>query len=154
MRPGKVIYIRLNPQDCMSIVDIVDKLRIPTANMSFALAAKLAISSMLESFRANGVIPIRDGFEYTQLLSRFTDTKANRAAKLARTTLVEGLGESYQAPALVPEANDRKRRRLRFQELRFRQVNDPANWSDADQAEFKPLVEEFFDELFQGEKQG
>ncbi len=141
MKIGRVARIRVNPKDCMAVVDVLKKLDIVPRGMSFSQGVSVVLSSALESFRQSGLIPIRDGFEFSQLLEVFPpDRPADRARKLEITEIMS----AHKAPALIPETPDRKRRRLRFEELKFKKEHDDLNWTEALQEEFRPLVDEFF----------
>lgn len=141
MRVGRIARIRVNPKDCVAIVDVLQKLEINTPGISFSQGVSIALSSAMEAFRQNGVIPVRDEFDYTKLMQRFPeDRPADRARKLEVTSAIGLRG----APALVGETPDRKRRRLRYEELRFKKKSDSLNWTDEEQQELVPLVEEFF----------
>src|SRR5258708_7077085 len=79
--------------------------------------------------------------ELSPLLEVFPpDRPADRARKLEITEIMS----AHKAPALIPETPDRKRRRLRFEELKFKKEHDDLNWTEALQEEFRPLVDEFF----------
>ena len=49
----------------------------------------------------------------------------------------------FQVDPLI-EDYDTKKRRLRYEELVIKKKGDELNWTDADQQELMPLVEEFF----------
>ena len=78
-----VISLRVNPIDAMSIIDTLEKLEVPTQNLSFAQATKLTLSSLLEAARQSGTIPRRSTGEYQEMIAPFRDdTLAARGAKL------------------------------------------------------------------------
>ena len=144
MKPGRTTYIRVNPKDCMSIIDVLKKIDYTPSGISFGQAVSVALGSMLESLRQAGVIPTRDGFEYLEMMKFFPpDTKASRGRKLAITDVVQQAGEDVNYPPVVPDTPEKARRRLRFGEMRFKKEADPINWSEADQREFQALVDEF-----------
>lgn len=141
MRPGRVAQVRVSPADCMSICDVMNKLGINTPGLSFPQALSLTLSSALEAFRQNNVIPTRDGFEYTELMARFPQDRLSDRARKLEVTKAIGL---RPAPALVPESIDAKRRRTRYEELKFKFQQDPGNVSEEERNELRGLTEEFF----------
>ena len=144
MKAGRVACIRVNPKDCMAILDVLKRIDYLPPGMSFAHGVSVALGSVLESLRQSGVIPTRDGFDYSEMMKFFPpDTKASRGRKLAITDVVQQAGEDVNYPPVVPDTPERARRRLRFGEMRFRKEADPINWSEADQREFQVLVDEF-----------
>lgn len=87
--PGAIIQLRVSPADCMSIVDMLKHMNIPTDNLSFASATKLVLGSALEAFRQQGIIPRREGFEFSILMEPFKGRNYNsRAAKLKITSQI------------------------------------------------------------------
>ena len=144
MTPGLVISIRVNPKDVMAVIDVLDYLGIPKANLSFAQATKLVLASALESFRQQGIVPNRSGFEYSKMIEPFEQQNFNsRGAKLKSAKMLRQPG--VEVRPVVEETPERKKRRVRYEELLFRKRADDVNWTDADQQEFMPLVEEFFE---------
>ena len=140
---GNVVTLRVNPKDSMSIVDLLKYLDVPLHNLSFNQAVKIALSSALASFRAQGILPEHDGFDYTQVMSPFASSlHARRGKKLISAHVLNS--ESFQAAPIIDEDYDRKKRRLRYNELTMKRRADPDNFSEAEQEEFVPLVEEFF----------
>lgn len=123
----------------MSVVDLLAYLGIGTANMSFNTATKIALSAALESFRQQGLIPVRTGFEYAQMMSPWQDHTTEHAAKLVVSQIVAG--EHVDVKPVIPETYERKQRRIRFDELYTKWRADPANFDEHE--ELAPLLEEF-----------
>lgn len=145
MRPGKIASVRVNPKDCMSIVDVLSKLGIPTTNMSFSQATKIVLASALESFRQSKVIPDRDGFEYTEMMLPFAEDDLRTRGKKLQMTHDGSLPTFHAPPVAQPTVDtpERRQRKVRFDELMFRRNADPTNFTDADLVELAPLLEEF-----------
>lgn len=137
MLGGQVVRIRLSPTDCISLVDIADKIGIPKAQyISFAQICKLAISSTLRSLRENGVIPTRSGFEYTEVMSRFVEFADDaRAKKLDTTRLIEELGPKVAPAPLVPKSLAVREAEQRKAELIARRDNG-IEWQEDEVQEF------------------
>ncbi len=137
--PGHIARIRLSPKDCMSVVDTLDHLGIATANLSFATAVKLVMSAALESFRQQGIIKERSGFEYSEVMAPFLHNSTPHTVKLVSSALVTG--EHVQIKPVIPEDPVRAARRRMYDELFFRWKQDPQNFDDMET--LAPLIEEF-----------
>lgn len=143
MKGGKVVRLRINPQDCMGVADTLEKLGVTSERFSFDQAVRVALSSLLESARAHGAIPRRDGFEYTKMMERFVERMPqDRALKLAVTELMDK-STAMQVKPLVPDVA-KERRRIRYEELKTKKLGDDLNWTDAEQAELVSLMDEFY----------
>jgi hypothetical protein len=146
MTPGIVISLRVNPRDCMSVADLVQKLNAYMPGMSFSSAVSIALSSAMESFRVNAILPDRSGFEYEQVMAPFKIKKRD-ARKLAIASTIRMTGELYRVRPLVPQTSEAKvaqeRRKLRYDELKFKYENNKENWCMDDTEEYVPLAKEF-----------
>ena len=85
MRPGKVATIRINPKDCMAVLDVCRSVGIELQGASFASLTSLALSSLLQTMRDHKIIPERDGFEYGEMMAPFTGGNNARKAAIADT---------------------------------------------------------------------
>ena len=142
MKPGRTANIRISPKDCMSCIDVVKKTGINLQGASFTIIVSTALSSMLESFRQNGIIPTRDGFEYAEMMHSYPKQgKADHARALAITSTFNANMPKGQVPAALPN-HALARKRLRFDELAHKSNNDAENMSIQDQAELDELVKE------------
>ena len=144
-KAGRSVYIRVNPKDCQSVVDVLKRVDILPRGMSFSQGVSIALASCLEGLRQAGVIPTRDGYDFNEVMAAFPlDRKADRVRKLDITGVIQGKGD-FEAPPIIVETPERARRRLRYEELRFKLNNDALNFSEENRAELRPLVDEFFD---------
>lgn len=98
MKAGLVTSIRVNPKDCMSIIDVLNAGGVNFDGMSFASMTSLALSSLLETSRKAGLIPTRDGFEYLTMMQPYISKQNGR--KLAITAAMSGLGGAIKAPVV------------------------------------------------------
>lgn len=103
MRPGKVTTIRVNPLDCLSVLDVCKSAGIEIPGGSFAQHVSLALSSLLQTVRDAGIIPTRDGFEYNEMMERFGDK--NTARKTAIADVVHRAGSSIHISGLSKPAS-------------------------------------------------
>lgn len=145
MKPGLVVTLRVNPQDAMSIVDTLFDLGVNTTNLSFNQATKLVLASFLEAHRSTGRIPTRSGFEYTELMRPFTESSySNRGLKLKLASMLASpVDDDSSSPIEAITDPDKRKRRILYDELLLRKQSGDG-WTDTDQAELKPLLEEFF----------
>lgn len=122
----------------MSCIDVVQRIGLSLQGASFSMIVSAALSSALESFRQNNIIPTRDGFEYEDMMKNYPKQgRAHHARALAITKLFTELGPAVQTPAIAPVDT---RKQTRFKELAFRWNTSPENVSEEEQAEMKALV--------------
>lgn len=98
LKAGVVISQRINPTDCMSVVDVLGKTGILMEGMSFSAMCSLALSSLLETMRQQGHIPRRTGFEFTDLVGPYLSGK--NAKRIHTAKAIEAIGSDFSAPAL------------------------------------------------------
>lgn len=75
MKPGTVARIRVNPKDCIGIIDMLKAAGINTEHKSFAACTSLALSAMLDIMRKNQIIPDGDGFDYLEKMQQTKDDR-------------------------------------------------------------------------------
>jgi len=153
MKYGDVVRMRLTPQDAMGCIDILKSAGAYSDDMSLSLIASLALRGLLESSRRMGVIPYRDGFEYSAMVQPLLEKRQN-AKKLAVTEIAERNMYSrlvndvsaVEPVTPVPQDNTyvypvRSRLEVRLNELRGKKVADIENWSVLEEAELQHLEE-------------
>lgn len=141
MKPGRTANIRINPADCMSCIDLVQRSGMNLKGASFSVIVSAALSTALESFRQSGIIPRRDGFEYGQMMQDYPlQPKENRARSFAIGKLMHSVGSEIQFPSVVKASPDLQRKKVRCDELVFKQNNDPSNMTPEEQAELRELI--------------
>lgn len=84
--PSEVVLIRLAPADVMACVDACNKAGIVTNGMSLALMVRVAVSCMCETLRSEGVLPVRDAFEYAHMTDGFKRTNRKKKIQIAKGT--------------------------------------------------------------------
>lgn len=98
MRPGRVARIRVRPLDCLAVVDICEKIGVPT-DATFDMCVSAALHTLIEAIKLNQVIPNRDGFEYSAVMdSRFPQKDARLTPKSWQ------LSQDFALPRHVPES--------------------------------------------------
>lgn len=145
MRPGRVVYIRVNPKDCMSAIDVCTKIGLNIKGMSFAQVVSVAFSSALEGLRQNAIIPSREGYEFSQMMLPYPakPMKGERGRALDITKTFYLAGSEGQVPAAAANpARARSERRL--EELRIKFNGDAINFSESEAEEMARLTQELY----------
>jgi hypothetical protein len=146
MMPGEVVYIRVNPKDCMRVVEVLKltgmmEIQKKFDNMSFPQAVSLALSSLLQAAVESKMIPDHDGFEYSEIMRPFSN-KTRTSRKLAFAKGV-ALNSEAEVPALriqrettkfMPTAEQR-RADSKAKELLFKKNAASDSWTEADEVE-------------------
>lgn len=78
-----VVQFRLNTEDIMGCIDVLNLSDINKDGMSMAMVCRLVLSSFLQGAREKGMIPKREGYEYTDMVAQFS--KASHGKKVALT---------------------------------------------------------------------
>lgn len=169
LRPGNVVTIRINPTDCMSVVDVVKQAGVLTPGMSFASMVSLSLSSVMQTLRDQGIIPERDGFEYLEIVGPYISKQDARKIEISKTLAsagsrikVSGLSqpkheagpthhEEPQAPAEIKPVSTEQRlagRRLTelLQKRDLAEHGTDVIWSSADQKEYDELYKVVYPE--------
>jgi hypothetical protein len=148
MEAGRVVRLRISPKDCMRIVDALAKMGIDVrafgGALSFSHATKKVLESCLVALERDGIIPTRDGFEFSEMMIPFPVGEVSvksRSAQIAFTKLESH--PSYVAPPVVPDTPEHRARRVRYDELMFKRQADELNFSNADLEELVQLMPEF-----------
>lgn len=172
MKGGRVITIRVNPEDIMGCIDLVKKADSNMPGMSTAMIVRLALSGLLESARRAGVVPRRDGFEFEQMIAPFD--RQGHGRKMNITDVVEQheadsrsmdytpvhinkmthaldtpvmSAKRLRSDGMTEEEFDamlmkKGRIMIRVQELRFKSTADPDNFDQTDSRELTSLESE------------
>lgn len=148
IKGGRVVRIRVNPADCMAVVDVLRKVGYYKGGMSFATAVSSALHWLVDAARHAKEIPTRDGFEYGEMMRDFKDQPhLDRAQKLAFT------GEFKLAQLPPKEANSDPRRmdpskrriELKIKELHANRDAAPDSWDEEKQAQLIRLNDELME---------
>ncbi len=99
MRPGKVVNIRLNPRDCLSVLDVAELTGTPTAHASYSMLVSLALAALLETARQQKIIPDRTGYEYSDMMQRF-EGGGNRKRQLQFADTIHQMGSEIHVPSM------------------------------------------------------
>lgn len=174
MKGGNVARIRVNPKDCQSVLDLLDKVQIPRQHMSFAQCVSIALSSLLETARINKTLPEPDPFQYINRMGQYLGNgHKHHQMKMRATSAIGSIGEHFQAPALTTEparpfeqydpsihpvpgepeviTADRMRDARRLSELASKKDmwengNRSVSWSSQDEEEYQQLYKVIYPE--------
>lgn len=133
---------------------MIDVSGLKTEGMSFASMTSLALSSLLETCRKNGLIPTRDGFEFTAMVGPHISNSHKR--KVHVTNAIGNIGSAIHVPpipATVPApvtpvqpqevTTEIRQARSRLTELlRKKDIaedNSDVLWSSSDETEYQQL---------------
>lgn len=105
MRAGLVATVRINPKDCMSVIDVMKKAGVNTNGMSFPAMVSLALSATLNGLRIEGLIPDRDGFEYLDMMQPYMNGRNARKLEITKTIHDAGSRMNISLPAEHREVN-------------------------------------------------
>ena len=97
---GRVCRIRVNPSDCLSILDLIEKVGLNTNNMSYDQCVSLALASLLQTARNSNMLPDPDTFQFLNRMQPFMG-RGNHKKKLEVTKTVNSLGEAFAAPSVT-----------------------------------------------------
>ena len=103
MNAGEVVHIRVSPQDVMTAIDIIDLSQLNTLGMSLASVVKWAMVFAFESLRRNGTVPERTGFEYEQMVRRFSASRASKAAVGQALSMMEAQLQASDRGMKLPD---------------------------------------------------
>lgn len=160
IRGGRVATLRIRPADCMTIADLARLFNIPidSGAVSFAAATSNVLANVCEYFRKQGVVPSRDGFEYTEVMKAFPQdarmTKMGYQYSEALYTQERPVNvqmlHATASPVLqrherpITDLDPEGRRKLtRIRELAFLVKSDPMNRSEDEFMEYDALQKYF-----------
>jgi hypothetical protein len=98
---GLVARIRINPKDCLAILDIIEALDLNPYQHSFSGCVSLAMTSLLALARKQGVIrQEEDGFQFLNRIGPFLDQPSSRVKRERTNALYERAQHGGEAPTL------------------------------------------------------
>lgn len=98
MKAGKVVNIRVNPKDCMAVVDVVQKTGVFVSGMSFSQMVSLALAGVMQTLRDASVIPDREGWEYLEMMQPYLTRQNGRKLEVAK--VISSLGSELSVKGL------------------------------------------------------
>lgn len=123
MKSGHVVSIRVNPRDCQTVLDLLDKVGYDRRSITFAQCVSMALASLLETARKSEILPEPDEFQYLQRMQQYLGHKGQRA-RIA--TALHDRGGSFRAKDLTKPA----------------ELEAPAHVSRADEAAEEPATKQ------------
>ncbi len=70
-RQGMVVSIRVNPEDCINILNVMDAGGLDTNGMTFPQMVSLCLGGLLHKAKMQGIIPEPDMFQYGDRMGLF-----------------------------------------------------------------------------------
>jgi len=143
MKAGNVVSIRVNPTDCMAVVDVIKKTGVYTPGMSFAQMVSLALSGVLQTLRDTQLIPDREGWEYNELVGPYINKQNGR--KLEVTKVINSIGSELKVSGLSKPTQTvgGMSTWAKFQELAAKKEQAELGvgiWTDEDQVAFDKVA--------------
>lgn len=104
MKAGMVTQIRVNPKDCLAILDLMVACGIdPYDGRSFAQCTSLALSSLVGVARKAGIIPLdEDGFQYANRMAPFLNSRNDKRKYRYDEMLYKRASADISAPDMAP----------------------------------------------------
>jgi hypothetical protein len=153
-KPGRTLNIRVNPKDCMATYDVILMQGLNPMEMTFSTAVARCYAMFMEGLRRCGGIPIREGFEFNDLMASFMQP-TTQPVKFTKEILQGLTGDVNQqvsiSPATEQQATDylttgtgiRKtmtnNELFRWRELMTKNQYAPDTMSPEDKAELEEL---------------
>jgi len=105
MKVGMVTQIRVNPKDCLAILDIIVACGInPYDGRSFAQCTSLALSSLIGVARRAKIIPEEeDGFQYANRLDPFINSRNDKRKYSFDKMLYQRASADISAQDMAPQ---------------------------------------------------
>jgi len=136
MKYGEVTRIRLSPENVMGCIDVCKTSGVYVEGMSLAQVVSLALAGLLDGHRAIGMIPTRDGFEYSEMVLPIL-AQGRTARKMQITATVERAALERNTEPREPQLPEnilRKKGRVmsKLLELEQKRDVDPDNFTAED----------------------
>ena len=145
---GDVVRMRINPKDSMRIVDALTRMgiepKVYRGALSFSQATKMVLESCLAALESQGLIPTRDGFEYSEMMAAFPRKEEARQLrhKQIQFTQIQSHPRHTTQP-IVEDDFDKAKRRRRYNELIIKQGAAKESMDEAEWVELGDLIAEF-----------
>jgi hypothetical protein len=102
-KPGKVATIRINPTECLQIIDFLERSGIEPSGRSFSTCVGIVVHALLKDAHQRGFMQDVDGFQYNNKMAQFLPPE-----ELAVSTLQTPVKEVKQEdPQEIEKAQDR-----------------------------------------------
>jgi hypothetical protein len=105
---GLVARIRVNPKDCLGILDVMEAMGLAPTQHSFSGCVAISLSSLIALARKQEVIPQEEnGFQYLNRLSPFLNQQSTRVKRERTNLLYEKAQHGINGtPPLLPRKGD------------------------------------------------
>lgn len=118
MKAGKIVRLRINPADCLRILDTLESAGIAVRDLSFAQCASLALSSLLLTMEKTGKIPPANPFKYIERMAPFEGGKSSQKKRQITEAYYRQAANGVEVPTLAqPPAQVTQQERERLATL-------------------------------------
>lgn len=153
MKIGTVVNIRVSPQNCMAINDAIKLAGLEPHDFTFASAVSRVLDMMMDSLRRDKLIPTRDGFELSDMMSEFIAKKKaalpsvsyrapmqpTQAVNYSQGAVNYSPGATSSTTPVITTAEQRLAN-LRFKELMVKKEHAPGSWTAEDALELETVM--------------
>jgi len=102
MKGGMIVQIRVNPKDCLGILDCIEAAEIDPAGKSFASLTSLVLSSLIQLARESKIIKgEEDGFQYANRMAPYGAGKSTSSRKKFTQVLLRNAQLGISPPKLA-----------------------------------------------------
>jgi len=105
MKAGKVVQFRLFPDDCISVLDILDAADIERESKSFASCTSIAVKLLIKMAIDGNIISKPDPFSFSDRLATYSRGKNNVEKRKFSNVLYEQASKGLAIPTNVPVAS-------------------------------------------------
>lgn len=130
-KEGVVAAIRINPKDCLGVLDLLEATGVSTSEKSFSHMVSLALSSLLEAARKQGFIPVEpDMFLYGARMGRhFRHSREEVAGNIKLALPSTGEAAPIPAHSSTVSVEVQRQAMARLQQLEEIRENEPSKWN-------------------------
>lgn len=154
MKPGHVVTIRVSPEDCQSILDVMESSGILTHAQTFPQMVSLVLSSFLQSARQGGQIPSVDPFLFDERMQQYRGNgrgsarerkKGHIASSVTLTPTYTRQEDSTDPSKVLRQKEIAIRLGELFEKEKLSKVNSGVIWQREDQKEILALHKELLE---------
>ena len=137
---GTVISVRISPKDSMAVYDALIAVGLKPADFTFPSAVSRFITNAVETFCTSGIIPRRDGFEYSDIMTSFKDGTTSYKGQAVASAHIPSM---VTAPDPIKE-NDAMQAsvdpNIKFRRLMAKKTSCPDEWTPADEDDLQETM--------------
>ena len=101
MKAGRVVRLRVNPKDCLGILDILEGAKVDTKGKSFASCTALALGIAIQTLRrAKAIREEEDGFSFLDRMAPFEGSFGHKRKMEYSKTLYQQQARGLELPSM------------------------------------------------------